>query len=318
MIFLSIVEIIIGVFGLGQLVIGLISLPFGVVYIFSALPLILLGAVGTICLKKNIESEKIKYISLCIFSVIIFTGSIVLPFRELQYFGPAFLTKVAGFLWPFFNTSAFLPPFLKIGILCLLILHFTILVFKKFNTTKKTFLVVWVFIIGMFLVNLGSFAINARGLSNILDIKYLNSQQLSDGIKVKDKFVYAPEEKRLGGLTGFDVSETYIFKVAKSPGLIFLSIGVASTEQEAKNLFKEEITNLIYLNNPDVVRKTIDVVGGEGFIVNSPSTIKKLSAFIQVHKIVITIDYNPKATESSLSADNFENFVKIIIKSVTY
>lgn len=302
-------------FGVGQLVIGIFSLPFGVVYIFSALPLILLGIVGLIFLKKNIGSEKIKSIALWIFSAVIFAGSIALPFRDLQYVGPVFLKTIANFLWPFFNTSAFLSPVLKIIIFCLLILHFTILVFKKFN--KKIF-VVWVLIVGMFLINVGSFVINARSLNNLLNIERLNNQQMSDSVKVKDKYIYTLEEKRLGGLTGFDISETHVFKVAETPGLIFLSIGMAPTEEKARDLLKKEVDSLIYLNNPDVTRKVINIKGSEGFIVNSPSTIKKFSAFVQIHKIVFVTDYNPKSTNYSLSLDDFERFVRIIVDSLVY
>lgn len=316
MIFFLIIELLIGLIGVGQLILGLLAFPFGIIYLFSAIPPILLGVVGVLGIKNN-KQGKISNASLWILPIVISIGSVGMTFRGLLYLGPSFLTGVANSLWPVVNTSALLPQPLRMGMVSLLLFHFSILVFKKLNT-QKLFFIIWLFVTGLFLINLGSSVINVRSLTNVLNVESFNNQELPDGTKLQEKFIYTPEEKVPGGLETISTSETHVFHVQKSYSLLFVSIGQASTQQEAKDLFKKEIARYPYLDLPDVIRKPIDVPGAQGFIAGSSSGQPFHSAFARVNKTIFIIDYNSKATPSPLSSDDFEYFVKAVSKSVTY
>lgn len=313
MIFFSLIEVLVGLFGLQQFILGIIIFPFGIAYFLSAILLILVGIAGILGL-KNSKSGKISNASLWILPLSIFIGSVGMAFRDVDYLGPFFLSGVATSLWLFINTFIFLPPPLKIALVGLLLLHFTILVFKKLNA-QKVFFVIWMFLAVMFLINLGSFVTNIRSLNNAFNVEYLYNQQLSDGTKVKEKFTYIPEDKKRGYLETIEVSETHVFQFAQSRSRIFLTIAIAPTEQEAQDLFKKETTQTTYLSYPEVTRKTIDIPDGQGFIATFD---ENLSAFVQVHRTIFIIRDNRMPTEPPPSSDDFEYFVKAVSKSVTY
>ncbi len=288
------------------------------IYIFSSLPLILIGLVGRLSLKKKINPEKANSFSLLILSFLIIIESIAFPLSNMGYYGPKLLNAVAHLLWPFFNTSNFLPPFLKLLILFLLVFHFITLVSKKV-LSNKLYLILSISIISFCLINIGYFfnnySITNRLTSKTLNINYLQDQPLSDGTIFKDKFTY-------DYMMNIPFSESkirsYFFTVAGYQEGIEVTTITTKTQQEAKDVYTTKYSDVGNKNISGYVQKPINISNGEAHIsiLDRDGQSKSEWASGWLDNVTFSIKCN-QVCSTDLSDSDFESFVMAIIENLS-